>query len=50
MIYVLLQRFNISIPTLSPWRRSITGDLTAFFNFADDAYDVTWPDLPSTVG
>jgi len=30
----LEQRFGIEIPTISPWRRAVTGDLTHAFNFA----------------
>ena len=40
-------KFNISCPNISPWRRSITGDLMSFFDF-DSPADFTWPALPDT--
>jgi len=40
-------KFNITCPNISPWRRSITGDLTNFFDF-DSPADFSWPDLPDT--
>jgi phospholipase C len=42
------KRFNITVPTISPWRRAVAGDLTHAFNFS--APDYSWPDLPSTDG
>ena len=40
-------KFNITCPNISPWRRSITGDLMSFFDFESPA-DFTWPELPDT--
>jgi len=37
-------RFGVEVPHLTPWRRSITGDLTSAFNFATP--DFTRPTLP----
>lgn len=40
---------NISIPTLSPWRRVVAGDLLSSLDF--DHPDYSWPtDLPDTNG
>lgn len=39
-------RFAVPEPNISPWRRSVCGDLTAAFNF--DAYSTRRPMLPST--
>jgi phospholipase C len=40
------QRFGVAEPNISPWRRSVCGDLTAAFDFART--DVTVPALPDT--
>jgi phospholipase C len=37
-------RFGVEVPNLTPWRRSVTGDLTAAFNFARP--DPSVPGLP----
>jgi phospholipase C len=37
-------RFGVSVPNLSAWRRSVTGDLTSAFNFA--RVDTSVPSLP----
>ncbi len=47
VIQFLEKRFNVEVPNISKWRRSITGDLTSFFNF-DQQPDYSWPDLPPT--
>jgi phospholipase C len=39
-------RFGVEVPNLSGWRRSVTGDLTAAFNFAAPA-DTSVPSLPN---
>jgi phospholipase C len=39
-------RFGAEVPNLSAWRRSVTGDLTASFDFA--APDASVPSLPAT--
>jgi phospholipase C len=39
-------RFNVSVPTISPWRRAMTGDLLHAFDFEHPDY--SWPELPST--
>ena len=44
----LEKRFDIEIPTISKWRRSVAGDLTSAFDFKNPNY--TFPNLPSTVG
>jgi phospholipase C len=41
-------RFKVSCPNISPWRRSIVGDLTAAFDWAHPDY--SWPSLPDTQG
>jgi phospholipase C len=38
---------GVPVPNLTAWRRSVTGDLTAAFDFTDP--DVTIPVLPDTV-
>lgn len=45
---LLEKRFGIDVSTISPWRRSVTADLTHAFNFTNPDY--SWPDLPSTEG
>jgi phospholipase C len=40
------QRFNVSFPTISPWRRTVCGDLTSVFDFENPDY--SWPTLPNT--
>ena len=47
IIQFIEKRFDVKCPNISPWRRSITGDLTAAFDF-DSAPDYTWPLLPDT--
>eukprot|EP00298_Acanthocystis_sp_HF-20_P016633 c21536_g1_i1.p1 GENE.c21536_g1_i1~~c21536_g1_i1.p1 ORF type:complete len:724 (-),score=311.80 c21536_g1_i1:22-1950(-) len=42
----LEKRFNITCNNISPWRRTVTGDLTTAFDF--DHPDYTWPVLPDT--
>ena len=37
-------RFGVEIPNLTPWRRSVTGDMTSAFNFV--APDLATPSLP----
>lgn len=48
MIRFLEERFDVAEPNITPWRRSICGDLTAAFDFSKSATSV--PALPSTVG
>ena len=45
-IQFIEKRFNVSCPNVSPWRRAVTSDLTAAFNWS--AHDPSWPALPST--
>jgi phospholipase C len=45
LLRFLETRFGAEVPNLSPWRRSVTGDLTAAFNFA--APDASVPSLPA---
>ena len=47
VIQFLEIKFKFSCPNISPWRRSITGDLMSFFDFESPA-DYSWPDLPDT--
>jgi phospholipase C len=50
-IRFLEKRFNISVPTISPWRRAMLGDLTSAFNFSSPDYTVDWvAGLPDTSG
>lgn len=46
VIKLIETRFNITCPNISPWRRAVTGDMTAAFDF--DHPDYTWPVLPDT--
>ena len=48
VIKLVEQRFNVTMDTISPWRRSIAGDLLHAFNFSNPDY--TWPDLPDQTG
>ena len=42
-------RFNVTVPTISPWRRAMLGDLTSAFNFSAPDYSVDWVSaLPDT--
>ncbi|WP_153141646.1 phosphocholine-specific phospholipase C [Paraburkholderia agricolaris] len=45
-IRLIEERFGIHCPNISPWRRSVCGDLTSAFNFKTP--DATAPSLPST--
>jgi len=47
-IQFIEKRFGVHCPNISPWRRAVTGDLTAAFNFTSPDY--SWPDLPDTSG
>ena len=47
VIRLIEERFNVSCPNISPWRRAICGDLTAAFDFKS-APDFSWPALPDT--
>lgn len=42
---LLETRFGTTVPNLSAWRRSVTGDMTSAFNFA--SVDTSPPSLPS---
>ena len=44
LLRFLETRFGVEVPNLTPWRRSVTGDLTYAFNFA--APDFSIPALP----
>ncbi len=46
LLKLVERRFNVTCPNISPWRRAITGDATAAFDFARPDY--SWPDLPDT--
>jgi phospholipase C len=45
LLRFLETRFGTEVPNLSAWRRSVTGDLTAAFNFTQP--DTSVPQLPS---
>jgi phospholipase C len=45
VLRLLEKRFGAEVPNLSHWRRAVTGDLTAAFNFAGP--DGSVPSLPS---
>ncbi len=47
LLRFLETRFGVEVPNLSKWRRSVTGDLTAAFNFAASP-DTHLPALPPT--
>ncbi|MFD7447778.1 phosphocholine-specific phospholipase C [Kitasatospora sp. NPDC059827] len=44
----LEQRFGVQEPNISPWRRSVCGDLTQVFDFS--GRNPAWPQLPDTSG
>ena len=44
MLRLLETRFGVSVPNLTAWRRSVTGDLTTAFNFGT-ARDLTGPGI-----
>jgi phospholipase C len=46
LIRFIEQRFDVTEPNISPWRRSICGDLTSALDFAQSSSSV--PGLPST--
>jgi phospholipase C len=48
IIRFLEQRFGVSEPNISPWRRAVCGDLTSAFDFATTRPYL--PALPSTAG
>ena len=45
----LEQRFGVTIPAISPWHRSVCGDMTSCFDFSKGA-DAAFPDLPDVSG
>lgn len=47
-IKLIEERFNVSNPNISPWRRAVTGSLLTGLDFASPDY--TWPQLPDTSG
>ena len=46
VLQMVEKRFNVSLPTISQWRRETMGDLFSAFDF--DHPDYTWPTLPDT--
>jgi len=42
------ERFNVHLPTISPWRRAMMGDIFSAFDFQNPDY--SWPTLPDTSG
>jgi len=49
VIQFLEERFGFECPTISAWRRAITGNLLSAFDF-ESPPDYSWPDLPDTSG
>jgi len=47
MARFLEQRFDFTVPAISPWHRAVCGDLTSVFDFASPG-DTTLPVLPDT--
>ncbi|MGO4775609.1 alkaline phosphatase family protein, partial [Lysobacter sp. 2RAB21] len=45
----LESRFGIAEPNISAWRRTVAGDLSTAFDFAEPP-DMSWPELPDTSG
>ena len=50
VIQFLEVRFNITCPNISPWRRAMTGNLLAAFDFEHPNYDWPGASLPDTSG
>ena len=48
VIQFIEKRFGVHCPNISPWRRAVTSDLTAAFDFENPDY--SWPTLPDTSG
>ena len=49
VIQFIEKRFGVRCPNISPWRRAVTSDLTAAFDFENPDY--SWPaNLPDTSG
>ena len=46
VIRLLERRFGVAEPNISPWRRSLAGDLPSALDFS--RRDAGWPSLPST--
>lgn len=46
VIRFIEQRFGVVNPNISAWRRAVSGDLTAAFDFSRQ--DAVWPSLPDT--
>ena len=46
VLKLIEKRFNVSIPTISPWRRAVMSDLTNAFDFKNPDY--TMPVFPNT--
>eukprot|EP00037_Helgoeca_nana_P022910 m.236138 g.236138 ORF g.236138 m.236138 type:complete len:869 (-) comp26171_c0_seq1:163-2769(-) len=49
VIQFIEKRYSVKSPNISPWRRTVAGDLTAAFDFVS-APDFSWPELPDTSG
>lgn len=46
VIQLIEKRFGVYCPNISPWRRAVTGDMLAAFDFEHPDY--SWPVLPDT--
>ncbi len=46
VIQFIEERFNVSTPVISPWRRTVAGNLLSAFDFEHP--DLSWPLLPDT--
>ena len=44
-LLLIEKRFNVRCPNISPWRRAVTGDMLAAFDFASP--DFSWPAMPA---
>jgi phospholipase C len=51
VIKLIEARFGVACPNISPWRRAVTGDLTAAFDFGapDYSWPGAWPDTSQNV-
>lgn len=46
VVKLMEARFGVMCPNISPWRRAMTSDLSAAFDF--ESPDYSWPTFPST--
>ena len=48
VLKLIEQKFGIEVPTISPWRRAVAGNLLNAFNFSNPDY--SWPTFPNQTG